>query len=232
MPGFGEEGQNKLAAAKVVVFGAGGLGSPACTYLAMAGVGRIVVVDRDAAELSNLNRQFLHTEKDARIGKEKAISAMEKLNSLNPSINVIGKVADIGKDDLSEATKNADVLLDCLDNYAARMVVNDLCLKSRVPLVHAGIEGMSGHLTAIIPGRTPCLGCILPPEMAGRGRVPVLGAAAGVFGSIQAAEAVKIILNVGETLSGRLLIGDLMAQDWEVLPIEKRRDCVHCSGVQ
>jgi molybdopterin/thiamine biosynthesis adenylyltransferase len=231
MPGFGEEGQNRLSAAKVVVFGAGGLGSPACTYLAMAGVGKIVVIDRDNAELSNLNRQFLHNDRDARVGKEKAVSAMEKLHSLNPSINVIGKVAEIGKDDLSELIKNADVLLDCLDNYAARMVVNDLCLKTRIPLVHAGIEGMGGHLTVVMAGRTPCLGCILPEKMAQKSRPPVVGVAPGVFGTLQAAEAIKLITGIGEPLAGRMLTGDLLQQEWETFEIERSPACDHCRNV-
>ncbi|MEI6796342.1 MAG: HesA/MoeB/ThiF family protein [Methanomassiliicoccales archaeon] len=230
-PGLGEEGQCKLGAATVAVFGAGGLGSPACTYLTMAGVGRLIVIDRDRAELSNLNRQFLHHDRDARIGMEKAVSAEEKLHSLNPNVQVIGKVAEVGKDDPLTLIENADVLLDCLDNYNARMVVNAISIKKGLPLVHAGVEGLSGHLTVVIPGKTPCLGCLLPEKMAQRSRVPVIGVAPGVFGTLQAAEAVKLITGIGEPLAGRMLIGDIATQDWEVLEIMRSPSCNHCGDL-
>jgi molybdopterin/thiamine biosynthesis adenylyltransferase len=231
MPGFGEEGQRKLSAATVMVFGAGGLGSPACTYLAAAGVGRIIVIDRDKAELSNLNRQFLHNDHDARVGREKALSAAEKLLAFNPGLNVIGKVADVMKDDLSEYLSKADVLLDCLDNYAARMAVNAICIRTKIPLVHAGVESMCGHLTVIMPGQTPCLGCILPEKMANRARPPVVGVAPGVFGTLQAAEAIKLITGIGEPLAGRMLTGDLLHQEWETFEIERSPACNHCRNL-
>lgn len=231
LPGFGEEGQRKLAAATVAVFGAGGLGSPACTYLTMAGVGRLIVIDRDRAELSNLNRQFLHHDRDARIGMEKAVSAEEKLHSLNPSVQVIGIVAEVGKDDPHRLIESANVLLDCLDNYNSRMAVNAISLKERLPLVHAGVEGLSGHITVVVPGQTPCLGCLLPEKMAQRSRVPVIGVAPGVFGTLQAAEAIKLITGIGEPLIGRMLIGDLATQDWEVLEIARSPGCNHCGGL-
>lgn len=230
-PGFGEEGQRKLGEATVAVFGAGGLGSPACTYLAMAGVGRLIVIDRDYAELSNLNRQFLHHDHDARIGKEKAISAAEKLRSLNPDVRIISKVAEVGKAKMHDLVEDADVLLDCLDNYDARMAVNAVSIMKGLPLVHAGVEGMSGHITVVIPGKTPCLGCLLPEKMAQRSRVPVIGVAPGVFGTMQAAEAIKLITGIGEPLIGRMLIGDLAGQEWDIVEIKRRSECVHCGSL-
>lgn len=228
MDGFGEAGQRSLKDATVTVMGVGGLGSPASMYLAAAGVGKLILVDFQAPELSNLNRQVLHWEDDVENGTMKSVSAANKLRGMNSGIEIIPKTAKIGDFDLCEVAEDSGVIVDCLDNFEARRLLNVHCIKERVPMVHAAVEGFSGQLTVIVPGRTPCLECLFPHPPARKPIIPIIGFTAGVFGCMEAAEAVKIITGVGEPLTGRMLVGDLSSNYWEVVEVERGDNCPVC----
>ena len=212
--GFGEAGQRSLKDSTVTVMGVGGLGSPVALYLAAAGVGKLVLVDFQAPELSNLNRQVLHWEDDVGNGTLKAVSAANKLRKMNSEIEIVPKTAKIGKDDLGGVVEDSVVIVDCLDNFDARRSLNLFCIKERVPMVHAAVEGFSGQLTVIVPGSTPCLECLFPHPLARKPIIPIIGFTAGVFGSMEAAEAVKLITGIGEPLTGKLLLGDVSSNYW------------------
>ncbi|WP_243684691.1 HesA/MoeB/ThiF family protein [Methanosarcina barkeri] len=157
---FGEEGQEKLKNAKVLVAGAGGLGSPVSTYLAIAGVGKIILADFDSVDPSNLNRQFLHHQKD--IGRLKIESAKEKLLSMNPDIEVETIVEMLTESNLENLVPECDVIVDALDNLETRHMLNRLVVKRRIPLIHGAVTGYDGQVTTIVPGKTPCFYCIFP----------------------------------------------------------------------
>jgi molybdopterin-synthase adenylyltransferase len=226
--GFGESGQRKLKGSTVTVMGVGGLGSPASMYLAAAGVGRIILVDFQCPELSNLNRQVLHWERDVKGGTMKAVSAANKIREMNSDIEVVPKVAKIGVDDLGRVVESSTVILDCLDNFEARKMLNSHCVKEGVPFVHAAVEGFSGQLTVIVPGKTPCLACLFPRPPGMRSLIPIIGFTAGTFGCMEAAEAVKLITGIGQPLTGKLLLADLSSNYWETLEVERRENCPIC----
>jgi molybdopterin/thiamine biosynthesis adenylyltransferase len=228
MEGFGDAGQRSLKAATVTVMGVGGLGSPASMYLAAAGVGRLVLVDFQAPELSNLNRQVLHWEDDVENGTMKAVSAADKLRKMNSEIEIVPKMARIGDADLRDVVGDSAVIVDCLDNFEARRALNVHCVRERVPLVHAAVEGFSGQLTVIVPGKTPCLECLFPHPLAKKPIIPIIGFTAGVFGCMEAAEAVKLITGIGEPLAGRMLVGDLSNNYWEVVEVGRNDRCRVC----
>ena len=228
--GFGEAAQRSLKASTVTVIGMGGLGSPASMYLAAAGVGRMIVVDYQSPELSNLNRQVLHWEKDVKNGAMKVVSAAKKLCESNSEIAIIPKVAKIGVDNLCDVVEDSAVIVDCLDNFDARKMLNIHCVKERVPFVHAAVEGLSGQLTVVIPGKTPCLDCLFPRSPARKPLIPIIGFTAGVFGCMEAAEAVKLITGLGEPLAGKVLLGDLAINYWETIEVERNEHCSVCGG--
>lgn len=226
---WGEEGQKRLRSAKAVVVGAGGLGSPASIYLAVAGVGEIVIIDCDVVELSNLNRQILHWDKD--IGREKVISAEEKLRNLNGDIRVFGIADRISDDNGEEFLKGADVVLDCLDNFDTRFLLNKLCLKLRIPLIHSAIYGLEGRITTIIPGKTPCLSCIYPQSPVETRPFPVVGVIPGIMGCLEALEAIKLIIGFGNPLLSRMLRFDGESMQVQIFPLRKRKDCPVCEEI-
>jgi molybdopterin/thiamine biosynthesis adenylyltransferase len=228
MEGFGEAGQRSLKDATVTVMGVGGLGSPASMYLAAAGIGRMILVDYQAPELSNLNRQVLHWEEDVENGTMKAESAADKLRRMNSEIEIVPKMARIGDADLCDVVEDSAVIVDCLDNFEARRSLNVHCVKERVPMVHAAVEGFSGQLTVIVPGITPCLECLFPRPLAKKPIVPIIGFTAGVVGCMEAAEAVKLITGIGQPLAGRMLVGDLSNNYWEVVEVERNDRCRVC----
>jgi len=214
MDNFGESAQEKLLDSKVAVVGVGGLGTVVSQYLAAAGVGNLTLIDYQTVELSNLNRQILHFEKD--IDKLKVISAKEKLESLNSSINI-----EIFPEKLKETqVKNSDVIIDCLDNFKARYFLND-------PLVHGAIEGLRGQVTSIIPKETPCIECIFKLKDEDK-TFPVLGVTPGVIGSIQASEAIKLITGIGTPLKNKLLSIDMENNDYFTFNIRKNPKCRAC----
>lgn len=229
---IGREGQRRLSEAKVTIVGVGGLGSPVALYLAAAGVGRLKIIDPDQVNASNLNRQILHWQEDADVARPKVRSASEKLKRLNPSVDVIEESERLSNENVHRLLTDSDVIVDCLDNYRSRFVVNHFCVQKKVPLVHAAVEGWRGQATTIVPGETPCLSCLLDKAPESEGPIPILGAVAGVFGSIQAAEVVKLICGMDVTLKGRLLMGDLSDQSWDVIEILRRPHCRTCENTR
>lgn len=222
---FGDEGQDKLRKAKVFVAGAGGLGSPVCTYLAVAGVGKIILADFDSVDLSNLNRQFLHHDKD--IGREKIKSAEEKLLSLNSEIKVETIREKITDENADSIVPPCDLIIDALDNFDTRHVLNRLAVKRNIPLIHGAVSGYRGQATTIIPGKTPCLFCIFPSSFK-KEVFPVLGTTPGVIGSIQANEAIKYLTGQGKLLENRLLLWDGLSCSFSELNVNKTENCPVC----
>ena len=222
---FGEEGQERLRKAKVTIAGAGGLGSVSAAYLTVAGVGRIRVVDHDVVELSNLNRQILHWEKD--IGREKAESFEEKLSQMNPDVEVSVMTQRISEDNIAEIIKDSDLIVDAVDNFQTRYLLNRVALEKNMPFFHGGVYGFEGQVTTIIPGETACLRCLFPEAPAPE-TFPVIGAACGVIGCIQATEVVKYIVGVGELLTNRLLVWDGLDARMEEFAVERNPACEDC----
>jgi adenylyltransferase/sulfurtransferase len=225
--GWGEAGQEKLKAARVFIAGAGGLGSPASIYLAVAGVGQITLCDFDKPELSNLNRQILHT--DARIGMNKAVSGQLTLREINPTISVTAVSTRIEEGNVDQLVGDAGLILDCMDNFPTRYVLNECARRKGIPFVHASVWGMEGRLTFIQSPETPCLRCIFPtaPPPA---VFPVVGATPGMIGCLQAMEVLKYLTGVGENLKGKLLVWSGTDMEFEVYPISKRADCPTCGS--
>ncbi|MDA8334281.1 MAG: HesA/MoeB/ThiF family protein [Peptococcaceae bacterium] len=229
LPGVGGAGQERLARSRVLVIGAGGLGSPAAYYLAAAGVGTIGIVDDDAVEISNLQRQILHATRD--IGRPKAVSAGEKLKSLNPDCDVVTHHLRLTADNIAGITAAYQVIVDGTDNFPSRRLINEVCVRQGKPLVHGGVLQFVGQALTILPGRGPCLACIFPeppgslPTCAQAG---ILGAVAGVIGAIQANEALKLLLGLGELLVGRLLSFDALRMRFAEVAVSRDPDCPVC----
>lgn len=227
----GGEGQRRLLAARVLVIGAGGLGSPVGLYLAAAGVGTIGVVDCDAVEMSNLQRQVLHATPD--LGERKCVSAQARMAAVNPDVRVIPHDLRLTSATMMEVVAGYEVVVDGSDNFPTRYLVNDACVLTGKSLVHAGILRFEGQVTTIVPGRGPCYRCLYP-EPPPPGLVPscqeagVLGATAGVVGTIQATEVLKLILGVGEPLVGRLLLYDALEMTFRTIPVPRDPDCPMC----
>lgn len=226
--GFGKGAQRRLERSAVLVAGAGGLGTSASVYLAAAGVGKLTLVDSGKVEPSNLNRQILHWESD--IGAPKVRSAARKLRCLNPSVEVEGVERGISEENVEGLVKKADVVVDGLDNYRTRFILNEACVRFGVPMVHGAVEGLDGQVTTILPGKGPCLRCIIPKEPGQKGEIPVLGPVPGIIGCAQAMEAIKLITGLGVPLVGRMLI--LSGREMNFEEIEVRRDpgCAVCGG--
>lgn len=222
---FGEEGQERLKKAKVFIAGAGGLGCPIALYLAVAGVGEIRLVDRDTVDRTNLNRQVLHRESD--LGELKARSAEAKLREANPDIRIEAFAATIDATNVRDLIAGADLIVDAMDNFPTRYLLNREALRSGVPLIHGAIRGFDGQATTIIPGRTACLECIFP-EAPPAEVFPVVGTTPGIIGLIQANEAIKYLLGRGELLLNRLLIWDGLSTTLETYTVERRPECPAC----
>ncbi|TGC11584.1 adenylyltransferase [Methanolobus halotolerans] len=224
---FGENGQQHLKNANVFIAGAGGLGCPIALYLAVAGVGNLKMVDKDVVDRSNLNRQVLHWETD--IGKEKVLSIEEKLRSINPDIDVdvFTKIIDISN--VSELIADADVIVDAMDNYSTRYLLNQVAQEKGIPLIHGAVRGFDGQATTIIPGKTACLNCLFPSAPPGE-IFPVVGVTAGLIAMVQANEVIKYLVGTGEMLTDRLLIWNGLSAEIEYLKFKKRCDCIICSS--
>ena len=222
---FGEEGQERLKGAKVFIAGAGGLGCPIALYLAVAGIGEIRIADRDTVERTNLNRQVLHWESD--IGELKARSAEAKLREANPDIRVKAFATTIDETNVRDLIAGADLIVDAMDNFPTRYLLNREALRSGVPLVHGAIRGFDGQATTIVPGKTACLECIFP-EAPPAEVFPVVGTTPGVVGVIQANEAIKYLLGREDLLANRLLLWDGLAATLEAYTVERRPDCPAC----
>ncbi len=214
---MGTEGQEKLLHAKVLILGAGGLGSPAALYLAAAGVGTIGIADADEVDLSNLQRQIIHTTAD--IGKAKVQSARETLQAVNPDVTVKTYHTFVTPENIMELIADYDFIVDATDNFPSKFLINDACVMAKKPFSHAGVLGFQGQLMTYVPGQGPCYRCIfgdVPPEDAVPTckQVGIIGAVAGVIGSLQAMEAVKYLIGRGDLLTGCLLTFDAMTMEW------------------
>lgn len=231
LPDVGGAGQKKLLNAKVLLVGAGGLGSPAAMYLAAAGIGTLGLVDFDRVDLSNLQRQLLHRTKD--IGRLKLDSAEETLNSLNPDVKVNKHPVVLTSENVMDVIRPYDVVVNGTDNFPTRYLVNDACVFSGKPLVDGSIFMFEGQATVYDAKRGPCYRCLFPTPPP-PGEVPscqeagVLGVLPGIIGSIQAIETIKLILSKGEPLVGRLLLFDALAMEFREMKIEKNSQCPVC----
>ena len=225
---FGKEGQERLKRTSVFVAGAGGLGSVISFYMAAAGFGKIRIVDCDSVELSNLNRQILHSNAD--VGRPKARSAYETLTGINPDIAVEAMVETISEDNIGELLRDFHLIMDAMDNFPIRYLLNRAALKMRIPLFHGAISGYQGQATTIIPGRTACLSCLFP-RAPPPSTFPALGSTCGVIGSIQVTEAVKYVTGRGELLENRLLLWDGLHATVDEVAYERSASCKECSDV-
>src|SRR5215210_7095659 len=231
LPEVGEVGQQKLLDAKVLLLGAGGLGSPAALYLAAAGVGTLGVVDMDVVDESNLQRQILHNMD--RVGDRKVDSAKKTLVGLNPDVNVVTYDVRLGADNILEVIDGYDVIVDGTDNFPTRFLVNDASLLKRIPVVHGSIFRFDGQVTVYAPYEGPCYRCFLPepppaelaPSCAEAG---VLGVLPGIIGSIQAMEAIKLLLDLGEPLVGRLMAYDALDESFRTFKVHRDPECPAC----
>ncbi len=226
--GWGEEGQARLKASSVFIAGAGGLGSPVSIYLAVAGVGEIRICDADRIELSNLNRQILHP--DARIGELKSASAVRTLTELNPTLKIVTYSDYLDEHNAGDLIGTPDIVVDCLDNFDTRYVLNTYCIKQNIPLVHGAIWGMMGQVTFVHPPETPCLKCIFP-EPPPKDIFPVVGVTPGIVGSLQATEVLKHLTGVGTTLKGKLLIIDAEDMFFNPVKMDRQPSCPDCGGL-
>ncbi|WP_334142019.1 molybdopterin-synthase adenylyltransferase MoeB [Rhabdothermincola sp.] len=232
LPEVGEEGQLALLDAKVLLLGAGGLGSPAALYLAAAGVGTLGIIDMDVVDESNLQRQILHNVD--RVGERKVDSAKKTLSALNPDVNVVGHDTRLGADNVVELLSQYDIVVDGADNFPSRYLLNDASLKTGTPVVHGSIFRFEGQATVFKPHDGPCYRCFIPepppaelaPSCAEAG---VLGVLPGIIGSIQAMEAIKLILGLGDSLSGRLLVYDALEESFRTYKINRDPKCPACS---
>jgi len=223
--GIGKDGQEKLKGATAFIAGAGGLGSPSSIYLAAAGIGRLRIVDDDEVDLSNLNRQILHQNED--IGKKKVISAEEKLTSLNPGVKIDAICETITEDNVFELLEGCDLIVDAMDNFPTRYLLNRAAIKNSIPFFHGGVCGFEGRAMSIIPGEGACLRCIFP-KAPPKEKFPVIGVAPGVIGCIQASEAIKYVVGIGELLRNRLLIYDGLSSTFSLIEIRRDLECEDC----
>jgi molybdopterin/thiamine biosynthesis adenylyltransferase len=225
-PLWSEGAQRRLKQAVVFVAGAGGLGSPVILYLAAAGVGCLRVCDSGRVEPSNLNRQILYSEHD--IGKAKAGAARRTVRKLNPFVHVVPLNQNITGRTVSSVVADSHLMVDCLDNFETRYVLNAFAVENRIPLIHGGVRGFEGQLSFIHPPHTPCLACMVPEEPPLEETFPVLGATAGVIGSLQALEALKYLTGTGDLLAGRMLFWNGRTVVFHVSRERKNPDCRVC----
>ena len=232
LPEVGGKGQKKIANAKVFIVGAGGLGSPAALYLAAAGVGTIGIIDGDVVDLSNLQRQVIHHTPD--VARPKIESAREKIVALNPDVSVVPIHDRLTSKNALDVVRDFDLIIDGTDNFPSKFLINDTAVLARKPLVHGGILRFVGQVLTILPGKSACYRCLFkaPPPA---GLVPscqeagVLGALAGIIGTIQATEALKLILGVGQPLTDRLLTYDALTTRFRNVPLRRNPQCPVCS---
>lgn len=229
------EGQAKLLNSRVLLFGMGGLGSPISMYLATSGVGELIIVDPDRVELSNLQRQIVHTNDN--LGNEKVESARQMLNALNPDIQVTTINHKLGGESLLREIQGADVIVDGTDNFDARFAINQACVQAHKPLVTGAVVRYEGQVSvfALDQDDSPCYACLYasidePPRNCSQNGV--LGSVAGIVGCIQATEVIKVLLNIGDSLAGRLLLVDALNMEWHTVRLKKDPHCEICGSAQ
>jgi len=223
--GFGEDGQEKLKQAKVIIAGSGGLGSPAAIYLVAAGVGTIRLIDHDTVELSNLNRQVLHGDND--IGRNKVDSAVEKLGKLNKYVTIEPIAETINEENISRLVAGFDLIVDAMDNLPTRYLLNRAAIENNIPFFHGAVYGLEGRVMTIIPGKTACLKCVyrglIPQE-----KFPVIGVTPAIVACLQATEVVKYIVGIGKLLTSKLLVYDGLNMRFTELMVKRDPNCEHC----
>lgn len=233
LPEIDIDGQERLAQSSVLVIGLGGLGSPVAMYLAAAGVGRLVLVDHDVVELSNLQRQIVHATAD--VGRDKVASARDRLHALNPTVHIETVSARLDDDAFAALPGDIDVVVDATDNFATRFAINRHCLRSGAALVSGAAIRFEGQVTVFHPGQgeSPCYRCLyredtgLDTSCATNGVVaPLLG----IIGSVQAMETIKVLLGIGEDLTGRLMLLDALAMEWQTMRLRRNPACPECGG--
>ena len=230
---LGPAGQDKIRKAKILLIGAGGLGSPAALYLTAAGIGVLGLVDCGSVELSNLQRQLLHDTRS--LGREKTLSAAERLQALNPDVEIESHQERFTAANALTLMAGYDFVVDGLDNFSDKYLLNDACVLAGKPFSHAGVLAFRGQVMTVLPGRGPCLRCVMPVPP-GPGETPtceqsgVLGAVAGTLGSIQATEALKVVAGIGRPLVGRMLTYDALKARFVALEPVKNPECPVCSG--
>lgn len=232
LPHVGGKGQEKILHARVLIVGTGGLGAPCALYLAAAGVGTLGLVDSDKVELNNLQRQIIHS--TPAVGTPKAESGKKRISELNPDVNVVVHNLKATSENILDLIRPYDIVVDGTDNFPTRFLINDACVMTNKPLVHAGIFRFDGQIMTIMPKSGPCYRCLFsePPPP---GAVPscqeggILGAVAGVLGVLQANEVLKFILGIGELLVGKLLIFDALTSSFRTVKVPKDKDCAVCS---
>jgi molybdopterin/thiamine biosynthesis adenylyltransferase len=223
---FGEKGQERLRQSHVVVAGLGGLGCSASLYLTCAGVGHVTLIDCDRVELSNLNRQVLHYEED--IGEGKPFSAAQKLAKLNSSIKVTPVFEKITEHNGREIIKGANLVIDGMDNFKTRFILNKACVAEGIPFIHGGVQGFFGEVTTMLPGKTPCLACIFP-EVPERGSIfPVFGVTPALIAILQVTEAIKLLAGFGSLLTGRMLYFNGETMEFTMRDLAKDQHCRVC----
>ena len=233
---IGIEGQQRLLDSHALIVGAGGLGSPVALYLASAGVGQITLVDDDTVDLTNLQRQIMHTE--ARVGQPKVASAEAAIGALNPGVRVRTVAQRADEAQLTELAAAADIVLDCTDNFATRQALNRACVATGRPLISGAAIGFDGQISVYDPRRaaSPCYACVFPPTQAvEEARCATMGVFAplvGIIGTLQASEALKLLCGIGEPLVGRLLMLDARRTEWTELRVPRQADCPVCSATR
>ena len=233
---LGIEGQTRILNAHAVIVGAGGLGSPAALYLASAGVGKLTLVDDDTVDFTNLQRQILHTQ--ARVGMDKVESGKQALEAINPEINVVPLKTRLAGEALDQLIAIADVVLDCSDNFATRHAINRACVRYKKPLVSGAAIRFDGQISVydLSDDESPCYHCLFPEgEDIEEVRCAVMGVFApltGIIGTMQAAEALKVVSGIGETLTGRLLLLDSLSMEWRSIRFKKDSACTVCGSAK
>jgi adenylyltransferase/sulfurtransferase len=233
LPEVGGKGQKKIAKAKILLVGAGGLGSPAALYLAAAGIGTIGLIDSDVVDLTNLQRQILHHTSD--VGRPKVLSGKEKIQALNPDVQVSMYEERLTAGNALKIISDYDVVIDGVDNFTAKFLINDACFFAGKPLVHGGILRFDGRVTTIVPKQSACYRCVFktpPPAglVASCQEAGVIGVLAGIIGTIQATEALKLILGIGHPLTNRFLDFDARKTLFREIKVKRNPDCALCGA--
>jgi len=231
LPEVGGKGQKKIANARILIVGAGGLGSPAAFYLAAAGVGTIGIIDSDLVDLSNLQRQVIHHTPD--LGRPKVVSAKEKIAALNPDVNVVTYEERLSARNALEILRQYDVVLDGVDNFSTKFLINDACFFADKPLIHGGILRFDGRVMTIVPKHSACYRCVFknppPPGLvASCQEAGVIGVLAGIIGTIQATEALKLVLGIGQPLTNRMLDFDARRTHFREIKTRRNPSCSLC----
>ena len=236
LPQIGYEGQDKLVNSHALIVGAGGLGSPVALYLAAGGVGRLTICDYDNVDLTNLQRQIIHTTQS--LGLNKAVSAQQTLHAINPEVSVVPICGKSTEEQFTRLVETADVVIDCSDNFRTRDALNRICVKLRKPLVSGAAIGFEGQVTVfdMRHDSSPCYHCLFP-DMGGEEGMRcaengVFAPLVGMIGTTQAAEAMKLLLSLGESLQGRLLLLDVQAMEWRSIKLARDPSCKVCGHQQ